>query len=136
MEIKAYLFLLIIISAITLIYWTLGSSQINQEIISQDFTQFKDLKSDNIYKPTIKQCPYCKGNGIIECPQCKGSGKIIISTYCNECEGTGKIYQNHTIINCPYCHEGTIETQNTCNKCNGTGNIKCPECSGKGIIKS
>ena len=138
MEVKTYLFLLIIISTVTLIYSTIGSNyQNNQENhIYNEIIKFNNLNYDNFSKDAIKQCPNCNGTGIIVCPQCKGSGKIITSTYCKYCEGTGKIYQNHTIIDCPYCQNGTIETSTVCNQCNGTGYIKCPLCGGTGIIKS
>jgi DnaJ-class molecular chaperone len=138
MEIKTYLFLLVILSTATIIYSTLGSNyQNDQEIhISNEILKLNNINSDYFSIPTIRECPYCNGTGLIECPQCKGSGKIITSTYCKYCEGTGKIYQNHTIINCPYCNNGTIETSTVCDACNGTGYIKCPVCGGTGIIKS
>ena len=136
MEIRTYMFLLVLISTVTIIYSSLGYIyQNDQEIhVSNEILKLNNVNSD--YFATIKECSYCNGTGIIECPQCKGSGKIVTSTYCKFCDGTGKKYQNGIIINCPYCQNGTIETNTICSACNGTGYIKCPVCSGSGIIKS
>jgi DnaJ-class molecular chaperone len=136
MEIKAYIFLLIVISAIALIYLTLGSvNQVDPEINIINLQESKGITSNDISKGLIKtKCENCNGEGVIECPECKGSGEIVKSTDCKTCGGSGKIYRNHTILDCLDCNDGKIVETRTCEACNGIGWIKCPLCDGKGVV--
>lgn len=136
MEIKSFLFLLVIISTIIIIYWTLGFlNQVDPEInLSPDIW---GVSSDNIYHEMVKtKCGNCNGKGVIECPQCKGSGETVNSTDCKACDGSGKIYKDHNISKCMDCDDGKIVNKSMCLACNGPGHIKCYICRGDGIIQS
>jgi hypothetical protein len=132
MEIKAYIFLLVIISAITLIYLSIGSiNQLNPEInIINDVSQSKAITSNNIPKGIVRtKCSFCNGEGTFECTACEGYGKKVESIDCKTCGGSGKIYKNHNITNCKDCQNGKIVKTVICSVCNGTGWLKCTACN-------
>ncbi len=137
MEIKAYLFLLVIISAITLIYLSLGSvNQFNTETnIIDGVSQSKAINSSDVSKEIVKtKCSVCNGKGAFECTACQGYGKKVKSMDCKTCGGSSKIYKNHNITNCKDCQNGKIVETVICSVCDGTGWLKCTACNGKGII--
>lgn len=77
MEIKVYLFLLVIISTTTLIYLSLSPiNQFNTEVnIIDDVSQSKAINSSDVSKEIVKtKCSVCNGKGTFECTACQGYG--------------------------------------------------------------
>jgi len=74
-------------------------------------------------------CPKCSGLGVRTCPTCRGSGEGV----CARCAGAGKTW----------CTECNGTKWRVCIRCGGDGSLpgtrfgtaKCPDCSGRGIVK-